>query len=112
MKLKDNVLILIMVVWAVLLCLIKVDMITITILLLIVVIFRLFRNKIYKKIEKRVKSRIRITEAYPEWVVKLLIIIFFVVALMLLKWVVFEIFKMFGMNIRKTLTEDVYKFIK
>ena len=112
MKLLDYFLILMVVVWTILLYLVKVDWLTITILILVLVIFRLFRTKIYEKIEKRVRSRIRITSTYPEWVVKLFIVIFFVMVLILLKWIVFEIFKLFGIDIRQTLTGDINRFIK
>jgi len=112
MKLKDYILTLALVGDAVLLYFAKVDLTTIALLVLTVVIFRLFRTPIYTKIEKRIRSRVKIISIYPEWAVKLIIIVFFITAVVLLKWIVFEVFKLFGFDVGQTLTESVERFMK
>jgi hypothetical protein len=112
MKLKDYILILVLAGDAIFLHFANVDLTTIILLVLMVVIFRLFKTTIYTKIEKRVRSRVNIISTYPEWVVKLIIIIFFVISLILLKWIVFEVFKLFGFDIKQTLMESIKQFVK
>jgi hypothetical protein len=112
MKLKDYILILVLAGDAIFLHFANVDLTTIILLVLVVVIFRLFKTTIYTKIEKRVRSRVNIISIYPEWVVKLIIIIFFVISFILLKWIVFEVFKLFGFDIKQTLTESIKQFVK
>lgn len=113
MKLKDYILILVLAGDAIFLHFANVDLTTIILLVLVVVIFRLFKTTIYTKIEKRIRSRVNVISIYPEWVVKLIIIIiFFVISLILLKWIVFEVFKLFGFDIQQTLTESIKQFVK
>jgi len=112
MKLKDWILILVLAGDATLLYFAKIDLTTIALLALTVVIFRFLRAPMYTKIEKRIRSRVKIVSIYPEWAVRLIILVFFITAVVLLKWLVFEVFKLFGFDVGQTLTEKAKPFVK
>jgi len=103
MRLRDYILILVLAVEAVFLYIAKVDLETIAILAFLVIGFRLFRKKLYTRIEGRIRSRVVVTAAYPEWAVKLVVLISFIVTLIVLKWIVFEVLKISGLDIEQSL---------
>ena len=107
MKLKDYIFILTVAGMAVSLYFAKVALPTIALLILVIAVFRLFKGRIYAKIEERIRNRSFFASKCPAWMVKLIVVVSFIILFVLLKWIVFEVFKIFGMDLRQNLTDAI-----
>lgn len=70
-------------------------------------ILMVFKTKLYKKIDQMIRHKFRFLSKFPEWAVRLIIIIIFVFIYILIKEFVFYILKSFGFDIEKIMIDGI-----
>ena len=71
----------------------------------------IFKTKLYKKIEEIIKVNFKFTSKLPEWAVRIIIIVIFILIYILIKQAIFVILNIFGINIQKMLLENINQLL-
>lgn len=80
-------------------------------LIIIVAVFMIlliiFKTKLYKKLDKVIRQKLKFSPSFPDWIIKLVITAIFLLLYMLIKQIVFMIMKHFGLDIQEIMFEGI-----
>ncbi len=72
----------------------------------------LFRTRLYKKVDKTIRDHVHFISKFPEWLIRTIIIIIFILIYLAIKQVTFEVLKVFGLDIQKTMFDGINQSVK
>lgn len=78
---------------------------------LILILFIVLKGKIYHRLEKEMNKKFPSLAKRPLWVKRLIIIVTFLVIYLLIKQIIFLIFKIIGIDIQKIIYDELNKSI-
>jgi len=67
----------------------------------------IFRTKLYNKVGEIIKTNFKFVSKLPKWAVRILIVIIFILIYILIKQIIFEVLKIFGLDIQKILVDNL-----
>ncbi len=74
-------------------------------------LFLIFKTKVYKKVDEIIRKNFHLNSRFPEWAVKLIIIIIFVIIYFVMRGVVLLVMKSLGFDIQKIMLDGINRSI-
>ena len=80
---------------------------TIVLILLVLLLLRLFKGKLYKRLDDFLIDKLPFLSKQKQWVRKCIVIIVFILLYFILKQVIFLILKQFGIDIQQMIMDKI-----